>query len=366
MMATKQLDYYDIIIFGRTGRGKSTLGNKLLQARDHSTDQRTTFTQFSRSNKTKFGRFQTSEDTEKATKSTTEEFELVANERTKIRVLDTPGFSATHRPLGMTKYEANLQIARKIVHEQMNPKNGMRVQRMLYFLPDRGVPEKADGNLQEELKVMYHYFGTDVFHYMVLIATEEPKYKSIEFTQKDCGKVREVFCAALKAVTRGKLTTSPPVVYIGHDDEYDHIIQKIQSVKLLTTAGDVFKPTFREDICSRCSCQILYTKSGERFGVLRDEVFEDYKESKCHPSFVPKYSKVHRMAGSVGHIATLGIPYGIAKARGKNTWPGLLNSDEICSVQECSKAPGLQGCSLVKATIKIQSRYTLVDHTNKL
>ena len=66
-----------------------------------------------------------------------------------IRVLDTPGFSPSNVEAGATTYQINLQIFRWIVREQLDPKKNMAVQRLLYFLPNRGIPEKADGTLQD-------------------------------------------------------------------------------------------------------------------------------------------------------------------------------------------------------------------------
>ena len=43
------------------------------------------------------------------------------------------------------------------------------VQRLVYFLPDRGPMEKADAVFQEELKVMHFFYGPAIFECMVVV-----------------------------------------------------------------------------------------------------------------------------------------------------------------------------------------------------
>ena len=174
IMAKRQTacaEYYDIIISGKTGRGKSTLGNKLLSSESSTVTDHV---------------FRTADDVDQSESIhyVTKNCELKANEQTKIRVLDTPGFSPSKMG-SVSVHESNLQIARWIVREQLNPKNKMRVQRLLYFMPERGTPGKADAVLQGELKVMYHYFGIELFNHMIIIATQDLRYQ-LRVTKTSC------------------------------------------------------------------------------------------------------------------------------------------------------------------------------------
>ena len=58
--------------------------------------------------------------------------------------------------------------------------------RVLYFLTCRGPLERADGVLQEEIKVMHDFSGMDIFNVMMIVATnrKDPRYQT-EFDEED-------------------------------------------------------------------------------------------------------------------------------------------------------------------------------------
>ena len=369
-----QSEYYDIVMFGKTGRGKSTLGNRLLQVKDRFDSEAifSTFTDGMISAKDVFRGFCTSSDVskDKAIHSITQKCELVANEKTKVRVLDAPGFSPTHRPEGVTVYQANLQIFRWVVREQLDPHNNMCVRRLLYFLPARGVPEKLDGELQEELELMYHYFGIDAFNHMVIIATQQERHQSVEFTNEDHSVTQTLVGEAIRCVTEGKvLTCCPPVVYISYKNKKvnENALSLIKGAAVLEDG--VFVPKFRLDVCSRCGGQIRYGSNapGDKptpVGVTSGKRFTRYEKSRCHPYFVSKYNIMEKVVGGGGHLATLGIPYGVSKVFNKKIWPGFNNSDEICPV--CDGNPGSEGCCPVLAKIKVKGKEVEINHTSQL
>ena len=93
--------------------------------------------------------FPTGDRVDSVTKSCT----VVSNEFTNIRVLDTPGFADSEETKKTGVLRGNLQIFRSIL--RFTGENGSAFRRVLYFLPQRGPMERAEGTLQEELKLIY-------------------------------------------------------------------------------------------------------------------------------------------------------------------------------------------------------------------
>ena len=65
--------------------------------------------------------------------------------------------------------KGNLQGFRWILQAQRA--HDLRFSRVIYFFPIRGPPERADGHLQEEIKVMHGFFGQKIFDLMVVVVT---------------------------------------------------------------------------------------------------------------------------------------------------------------------------------------------------
>ena len=200
---------FDVVLLGREKQGLTTLADKLLHVEDTDPIK----IQILQSAGHGPGEFV---DAKKC--------ELRYNEITKIRVVDVPGFSGSQ--LGTLK--SNTQIIQSLgsVLDEFQ----LHVRRIVYFIPSRGPYEKADGAAQEELKLLCHYFGEEVFDCMVVAATNPPKeaYQKLGFDYEDLELTKRAFHVALKSAVNNKNIACPPVVYIAYKDSPEQTLKKIR------------------------------------------------------------------------------------------------------------------------------------------
>ena len=390
----------DVLLLGKTGMGKSTLGNKLLQISTTPEDRLQLVEDEPKSTaihedqlclahknesvqETKFygsdcsAKFKTADDIvlnnqspeenlKLQQQSITSTCKLVANKNTRLRVLDTPGFSDTTH-LSASLYEGNLQIFRWIVREQRNRGKNLKIRRVLYFLPERGVPEKADRGIQDELKLIHHFFGPDIFNCMVIIAInrKDKKHQRLSFDEEEAHEAQSLFKLSYKFATGEELHKCPPVVYIPVDQSDEEVVFKIKKAKVIE--DEVFVPRFQDGVCSRCAIKFIRNARNEGICVANaaDDEHTAYETTRCHPVFVPKYTIGEKIRGGLAHIATLGIALAYEALTNRETWPGFTNSDEICP--SCKHSPGSKGCLKVKEKFELpDGREITVEHTNEI
>ena len=211
------IDYYDIMVIGRTGIGKSSTCDKLIIATPDA-DQRERYrgeqhedgdvidgqvrmndlSMWLLSNAEGEKRrvetrlkdlvmFRSLENSHaevnemyRKAENPTTGCQVISNDTTKIRVLDVPGFfgedtggAGEGQTLGERVTASGLRIMREILRIQAVVR--LNIKRIIYFIPQRGGLERSHKVLMMELEQMVHYFGRSIFDCMVLVATASPE-----------------------------------------------------------------------------------------------------------------------------------------------------------------------------------------------
>ena len=412
-----EFSYCDFMMLGRTGQGKSTVGNKLLGIDPETCKpykEETKIEQWGYDGDEQYF-FETGDGKESVTKKC----KVLSNGT--VRVMDTRGFADTEMTKKYGVVQGNLQSFRWILQAQRA--NDMRFSRVIYFFPQRGPPpERADGTLQEEIKVMHGYFGQKIFDIMVIVVTNNKRsnYQQLGYCDEDKIEIQKLFKSAFEKIVadeqKEKKADSipehkcPPVVYIPFNEDHKEVFKLINGAEVIS-AEEYFAfspeypkdPKFRgeqndpqvsikyetpheekirafrqnrgkrftfEDRCTRCAIKLIHERqeSGEELpiAVIYPNGDQDvYDDSYCHPRFIPKFTKPVRIGGGIIHVITLGIFKKIYEYITKRKWPVFTSSEEVCI--KCEKPPGSETCHAVNQWFEIAKGQAIkVDHSREL
>lgn len=309
---------YDIVIIGAKGQGKTTTARKILQTYDN--DQS--------------GAKLSSDPIIPGAStmlSTTNPELLVNNDiNPEVRVLDMPGFSSS-----MVK--GKIHIVRQLLRHQKQHK--LKIRRVLYFLPNRGSLEKADGILLEELQALSLFYGTSIFKRMVVVATYSAKLnrqRDLIFDEEEAQETQKVFHLAIKHTVKDEDVRSPPIMFIGLDSKGRDILSNLKDANVLSDT-ELPPGELTEEQCSLCSNTVCYGRDKERAGVVTlvdgNEELIPYEESKCHTKIFLNYSR----------------QWPLCCSRVEN------NTQRVCN--QCNSPQGSEGCTKVGTLLSMEGSH---------
>ena len=296
------LKLLNVLLLGRTGVGKSTTGNKLLNVDGENAANQATEGKLKKEcpgmdngwTLTSSSPMHACFNAERGSNSVTQRSEIIVNTEAGF-VVDTRGFAPSYSMRNV--FLENLQIMREVTASV----KGLVLHRILYFLPQRDIPERADGFLQEELAIMWYYFGELVFRNLVIVITAPPRSAAANSnvdTHFGVGAtfgVQKIFLEALRNAIHGRedatLSPCPNIVFIRFRASSESVAEIVRDAKVHVPDG--IRLDFRKTTCSKCASVIHVRRRRDAASIVGVEVEEGIicipEESKCHPAFIPKY-----------------------------------------------------------------------------
>ena len=410
--AKPSVPYIDLLLLGHTGIGKSTTGDKLLAADPYNTNyigrqqalegeevvkEASEKRQFScdditlwklssdgdyKKAKERIKRivFQRSIEGENIydldrehVELMTNDCELLANETSRIRVLDVPGFFGSYMiavaqaaaQIGLSPLQqgarniqqAHLGVMRQIFRIQAE--KGLIFRRILYFLPLRGPLSRADAILQSELLVMKHFFGRAIFECMVMVATVPSSIsKKHVFDSGDFAITKRTVNRALELTFNPQVGSDsavvpklpdPPIIYVSLEETGMDIYNKLISVDVELKEGLQLK--LDEYVCYCCPLKVGYYMKEKVVCIMDDSGRQKrmaYDESKCHPMMIKKHNTITRIFMDLSRYVR-----------------NLEKSDDVVCAN-CGKPPGIAGCKRIGTFYEFKDKQVQVDHETEL
>ena len=403
--------YYDILVLGRTGMGKSTTVDKLIAAtvknqteqgeyqdqgskepksdpkentrwlqdelqhknlkatvmseprceaeEKKSIEKRLENIVCSRNSKEKthiqINKFRAQDEGDKCQESC----QLLENCETNIRVLDPPGFYGPELLEGATStWNSNFMIVRQIVRLQAI--KGLNFTRILYWLPLNGPLKRSDQALQEEIQKLALYFGRSIFKHLVLVGTMPQHFskkpaltEDTKFPQTLKEKSRTNFHEALeREFERRKEDTAglprPPIIFISMTDTCEEILEKVMSAPV--ESNGTLQLQFHSNTCSKC---------GIETGINSDNIMVcEYRKPGQTPWANAKACEETRCHPNIVPIKTIkSVLLGFCTCRWKFT-------EDLCI--NCNKGADHPGCMQVNAEFNHQGTTITVMHSSRL
>lgn len=302
--------------------------------------------------------------------SSTKECEVLSNETSKVRIVDVPGFFdkaslvlQRHGPeSSLQNLEVNnLDIMRRIVRIQTTL--GMKFHRILYFLPSRGPLERADAHLKLELEWMMHYFGKYIFQCLVLVATV-PYYISEDEDYPEHKKFPEKAVEGSRILFKEALTEV--FSSIPDDPVPDPPLIFISMTDSCERILEKVKSAYNTDVSLNLEFNpTTCTHCGIKVGVVKGQKVTCHFNTDTIPyeesTCHPKLVAKYSRANKVwGEFKHVMLFKWV-----KNPWP--VFTDEVCA--HCKGSPDTRGCMQVgskcQLKIKKQIEMIVVDHTNQ-